>query len=81
MKVTVYSTKTCSYCVTLKRWLCDNEILFDDVYIDSDAKAMKEMIELSGQMSVPFMTIESGEGGWQQVVGFDQAKLEAIFAV
>ena len=75
MKVMVYSTKTCAYCVKLKQWLSDRGVRYDDVYIDSDTQAMKQMIELSGQMSVPFTAIEADNGEVRHVIGFDTVRL------
>jgi len=58
MKVSVYSTTTCPYCVMLKKWLKDKDIEFDDIYVDRDRAAAQRMVKLSGQMGVPFTTIE-----------------------
>lgn len=75
-KVTVYSTTTCPYCVMLTRWLKDKNIEFTEYKVDQNPVAAQAMVSLSGQMSVPFTTIESGEGDVSKIIGFDTAKLE-----
>lgn len=74
-KVTVYSTTTCPYCVMLKRWLKDKNIEFTEYKVDKNRYAAQMMIDLSGQMSVPFTTIEDG-GEMTKILGFDTKKLE-----
>jgi len=81
MNVTVYSTKTCPYCVKLKQWLVSHDIEFSEVYIDSDAQAVRQMIEISGQMSVPFTTITTGEDAVVSMIGYDEVRLQAIFGI
>ncbi|MCA9348958.1 glutaredoxin family protein [Candidatus Saccharibacteria bacterium] len=71
-KVTVYSTTTCPYCVMVKRWLAERGIEFEDVLVDKDPAMAKKMVELSGQMGVPFTTIEDDESEQiQGILGFN----------
>lgn len=81
MKVAVYSTKTCPYCIKVKRWLSDRAIAYDDIYVDVDPLAMKRMIEISGQMSVPYTTVEANDGTMQGVIGYDEARLKNILDI
>ncbi len=78
-KVNVYSTKTCPYCTMLKRWLDSKGVAYTNYNVDEDGRAANEMISLSGQMGVPFTTIEDDEGKVSKVLGFDVPKLEALF--
>ena len=80
-RVTVYSTKTCPYCVKVKQWLADHTIEFDNVYVDADKKAMQRMIELSQQMSVPYTTVETVDGGINSVIGFDEERLKQALGI
>lgn len=77
MKVTVYSTTTCPYCVMVKRWLNDKGIKFEDVLVDRDAEAARRMVELSGQMGVPFTWIEDESKGASGVLGYDPGSLSS----
>ena len=68
--VKVFSTPICPYCLTLKEFLKENNIEFEEVDVSQDKKAQEEMIEKSGQMGVPVIEIDD-----QIVVGFDKEKI------
>lgn len=76
-KITVYSTTTCPYCMMLTRWLNDKKIEFTEYKVDRNPMAAQQMINLSGQMGVPFTTIEDDKG-MEKVLGFDVPKLQAV---
>lgn len=75
-KVTVYSTSTCPYCVMLTGWLDGRKINYTEYKVDKNPFAAQAMIGLSGQMGVPFTTIEA-EGETMKILGFDVPKLQA----
>lgn len=66
-KIKVYSTPTCSWCVRLKEFLNNKNIVFDDIDVAVDQKAAQEMVEKSGQMGVPVMDIDG-----TVIVGFNE---------
>ena len=68
--VKVYSTPMCPYCVTLKQFLKEQGIEFEDIDVSQDKKASDEMIEKSGQMGVPVVDIDGNI-----IVGFDKEKI------
>ncbi|MBU2634924.1 glutathione S-transferase N-terminal domain-containing protein [Patescibacteria group bacterium] len=70
MKVKVFSTPSCPYCVTLKEFLKEHNIGFEDIDVSQDKVASDEMIEKSGQMGVPVIEIDN-----QIVIGFDREKI------
>ncbi|MBL8122353.1 hypothetical protein JNM87_06425 [Candidatus Saccharibacteria bacterium] len=76
MKITVYSTTTCPYCVMLKRWLDDKKVEYTDYLVDQNPIAAQNMIRLSGQMGVPFSTIEHEDGKLDKILGFDREKFD-----
>lgn len=78
MKVTVYSTATCPYCVMLKRWLEDKKIEFTEYMVDKNPYAAQMMVAQSGQRGVPFTTIEHDDGHVDKVLGFDRPRFEAV---
>ena len=80
MKVKVYTTKSCPYCVKVKQWLEQREVVFDEVRIDRDLKAMLAMVERTAQTSVPCTIIES-EKGEDIIFGFDEARLVSATGV
>lgn len=64
--VTVYTTTSCPYCVMLTNFLSDKNISFQEVNVEKDPKAMKKVVQTTGQMGVPQTEVN---GKW--VVGFD----------
>lgn len=74
--IKVYSTSACPYCVTLKAYLKEHGIEFEDIDVSSDEKAAKEMIEKSGQMGVPVVDIND-----EIVVGFDREMIKTLLKI
>lgn len=70
LKVKVFTTQVCPYCVTLKQFLKEHNIEFEEFDVGQDEKAREEMIKKSGQMGVPVLEIDG-----QIVVGFDKEKI------
>lgn len=68
--IKVYSTPTCPYCVTLKKFLKEKGIEFADIDVSQDEKELQSMIDKSGQMGVPVVDIDG-----KIVVGFDRDKI------
>jgi glutaredoxin-like YruB-family protein len=80
VKVKIYTTATCAYCHAEKEYLKQHDIPYEEVAVDTDPAAAREMIELSGQMGVPFTVIGSGDDA-QQIVGFDQPRIAAALGL
>ena len=76
MKVKVFSTILCPYCVTLKQFLKQNNIKFEDIDVSKDLKAQEEMIKKSGQMGVPVVDIDG-----EIIIGFDKEKICKILKI
>ena len=70
VKVRIFSTPTCAYCITLKEFLKKHNIEFEDIDVSQDKKSLDEMIEKSGQMAVPVVDIDG-----EIVVGFNKEKI------
>lgn len=75
-KIKIYSTPTCPYCVTLKEFLKERGIDFEDVNVAQDAQAREEMIHKSGQMGVPVVDIDG-----QIIIGFDRARISKLLDI
>lgn len=75
-KIKIYSTPTCPYCVTLKEFLKEKGIAFEDVNVAQDARAREEMIHKSGQMGVPVVDIDG-----KIVIGFDKEKISKLLNI
>lgn len=72
-KIRIFSTPTCPYCVTLKEFLKERDIAFEDIDVSQDEKARDEMISKSGQMGVPVVDIDG-----EIIVGFDKEKISKL---
>lgn len=70
MKVIVYSTPVCPYCYTLKIFLQQHKIEFEEIDVSQDEEAQERMVEKSGQMGVPVVEIDG-----EIVVGFNREKI------
>ncbi|MBN1819465.1 MAG: thioredoxin family protein [Prolixibacteraceae bacterium] len=75
-RVTVYSTPTCSWCITLKRHLDIHGIRYRDVDVSKDQKAAEDMVRRSGQQGVPQTDING-----QMIVGFDKNRINNLLGI
>jgi len=74
--IKIFSTPSCPYCFSLKEFLKEHGIVFEDVDVSKDEQALKEMVEKSGQMGVPVVEIDG-----QIVVGFDKEKISKLLGI
>lgn len=64
----------------LKNWLESKSVEFTNYMVDQNPIAAQNMVNLSGQMGVPFSTIEYNDGKVEKILGFDRNKFEAALA-
>jgi len=74
--VKVFSTPSCPYCYTLKEFLKEKGIEFEEIDVSKDEKARDEMIKKSGRLETPIVEIDG-----QIVVGFDKKKISEILKI
>jgi glutaredoxin 3 len=74
--VTIYSTPTCHFCGMAKEMFKANNVAYTEHDVASNIEKRKEMIEKSGQMGVPVITI-----GNDLVVGFDEEELRRLLGL
>ncbi len=74
--IKVYSTPTCVYCKTLKAYLKEHNIEFEDIDVSKDKQALEKMIKNSGQMEVPVLDIDG-----EIIIGFDKEKIDKILKI
>ena len=74
--VSIYTTPTCHFCHMAKEFFLANKIAYNEYDVARDLAKRKEMIEKSGQMGVPVITVDN-----KLVVGFDQNRLKELLAV
>jgi len=73
VEIKVYSTPTCPYCKMAKTYLDEKGFKYQDLDVTQDAAAKDEMVEKSGQMGVPVITIDG-----DLVIGFDKERMEVL---
>jgi len=76
MKVKVYSTTTCPYCVAVKEFLKENKVEFEDIDVSQDEESIKMIVEKTGQMGVPVIDIDG-----ELIVGFDRQKIVELLNI
>ena len=74
--VKVFSTPSCAYCTTLKEFLKNNNIEFDDIDVSENETALTEMVKKSGQQSVPVIDIDG-----EIIIGFDKEKVVKLLNI
>lgn len=81
--VVVYSTPWCPYCVRAKRLLHDKGVTFTDIDISGNAELRQEMIQRSGQRTVPQIWIAARHvGGCDDLYALErQGQLDNLLAI
>jgi len=74
--VTIYSTPTCHFCQLAKDFLKEKGIGYTEFDVAHDLDRRQEMIQKSGQMGVPVITI-----GETIIVGFDREKIASTLGI
>lgn len=74
--VTVYTTPSCSWCNTLKSYLRQKGIVFQEVDVSRDPREAEELVRRTGQQGVP----QSNIGG-EWVVGFDKTRINTLLGI
>jgi glutaredoxin 3 len=82
IKVRMYCTRMCPYCVRASRLLDRKGVAVEKIYVDQDAGQRQDMIRITGRTSVPQIFV-----GVRHVGGFDElseldadGKLDALLA-
>ena len=66
MSVLVYSTPNCPHCNRAKTYLREQNIQFSEYDVSKDRLRAREMVEISGQNSVPTLVVNG-----RVIVGFE----------
>ncbi|MDD5177840.1 MAG: glutaredoxin domain-containing protein [Candidatus Nanoarchaeia archaeon] len=71
MKIIVYSTDACPWCYKVKQYLKEKGVAFTEYNVGEDRKKAEEMVEKSGQMSVPVTDIDG-----EIILGFNKEAID-----
>lgn len=74
--VTIYSTPTCHFCHMAKDFFTEHQVQFTDHNVATDLEKRREMIQRSGQMGVPVITI-----GNELVIGYDKERIADLLGI
>ncbi len=74
-EVVIYTTPTCPWCHRAKEYLSRKGISYTEHDVAVDKDKAKEMIQKSGQMGVPVITIDG-----EVAVGFNQSLLDSLLS-
>jgi len=74
--IKVYSTPTCPFCKRAKEFLKQNNFAFEDLNVAESEEARTEMINKSGQMTVPVLDIDG-----EIIVGFEVEKIKKALKI
>lgn len=75
-EVIVYSTQACPHCKNLKVFLDRHGIAYTTIDVGSDRDAAREMIDLTGQRSVPVIVIDG-----QVTIGYDPDTISSLLGM
>lgn len=74
--VSIYTTETCGYCKLAKEYFTKNNVAYQEFDVGRDLPKRQEMIEKSGQMGVPVITV-----GSDLVIGFNKPRLAELLGI
>jgi glutaredoxin 3 len=74
--VVIYSTPTCHFCQMAKEFFKENGVTYREFNVASDMEKRQEMVEKSGGMAVPVITIDE-----TVIIGFDKEKLSSALGI
>lgn len=69
-EVKIYTTPTCPYCKTAKKFLDDNGIKYQELDVVKDKAAREEMKNKYNSVTVPTIWLDG-----EVLVGFDESQL------
>ncbi len=74
--VILFTTPTCSFCTTAKRYLREKQIRFKEIDVSKDQKAAQDMQRRSGTTGVPVILVNN-----RPIVGFDKPKINRLLNI
>jgi len=69
-KVIIYTTNICPWCIKAKEFFKENNISYKEKNVQEEPKLANELLEKSGQMGVPVITI-----GDSVIIGFNKERI------
>jgi glutaredoxin-like YruB-family protein len=76
MKVIVYTTPACPFCVLVKNFLRQNGINYEEVDVSENPIKAEYLTKRTGAMSVPVTELDG-----KFVIGYDTKKLKELLGI
>lgn len=77
----MYTTRTCPFCKMQKDYFASKNIQYQEILVDERPEEAQKMIEISGQMGVPFTVIEKDDGTRVTILGFDRPRIDEVLGI
>ena len=75
-RVILFSSGSCPWCGRAKSYLRQKGVRVKEVRVDEDPDAAKDVVRMTGQMSVPVLLIGSAK-----IVGFDKTRIDRLLGL
>lgn len=75
-KVKMYTTTWCTFCKVAKEFFKENNVEFEEINVEENQEAAKEMVEKSGQTGVPVIDING-----KIIIGFQREKIKELLGL
>lgn len=74
-EVKLYTTPTCVPCKAIKQFFKQKGVDYTEIDVAADREAMQELVRLSGNVTVPVVTIDG-----EVIVGFDKERMMELLS-
>ena len=74
--IKIYTTPTCHFCQMAKAFFKEKGIEYQEFNVATDVEKRSEMIEKTGQLGVPVITIDD-----KIIVGFNKPKITELLGL
>jgi glutaredoxin len=82
MKVTIYSTTTCTTCKGLMAWFDKQNVAYDHHVVDEEPGGMATLLAVSdGAIGVPFTVIDMDDGKQVKIAGYDIKEFKTALSI
>jgi glutaredoxin 3 len=76
MKITIFTTDTCSYCAMVKKFLDMKGKLYEVINLDDHPERRQEAVDVSGgALTVPITVVHRSDDTQSVIVGYNLAQL------
>ena len=76
-KVVIYSSPFCTYCIMVKNFFKKYGVIYQDINVQEDENAAREIIERTQQNTLPVIVIDDKE----IIIGYDEEKMRKALDV